>query len=138
MPLPRKAPAEKKRSAQEEQVQRWLVSGDPILEAEARSRLSASATNSEIPITEFSPERTPEILSDCDLEWDQEEISLGRSNILDLSDVLARIDCERARIQWQPEDLQQYCLDQYGQIRARLTDDDLISLLLALQQLGID
>jgi hypothetical protein len=51
--------------------------------------------------------------------------------------VLARIDCERARLQWQPEALQQYCLDQYGQIRACLTDDELISLLLALRQLEI-
>ena len=47
-----------------------------------------------------------------------------------LSDVLAGIDCERTRLQWQPKDLQQYCLDQYGQIRASLTDDELIRLLL--------
>jgi len=138
LPLPRKLPDKQKRSAQDEQMQRWLVGGDPILEAEARSRLSASTIGLEIPITEFSPDQTPETSSKCDREWDQEEISLERSDILDLSDVLARIDCERARLQWQPEDLQQYCLDQYGQIRASLTDDDLISLLLALRQPGID
>ncbi|MCY7275708.1 MAG: hypothetical protein LH702_18705 [Phormidesmis sp. CAN_BIN44] len=138
MPLPRKAPNEKKRSAQAEQMQRWLVSGDPILEAEARSRLSVSAINSEMPTTEFTPEPMPETLSEFDREWGQEEISSVRSDTLDLSDVLARIDCERARLQWHPEDLQQYCLDQYGQIRARLTDDELISLLMTLRQRRID
>ena len=91
-----------------------------------------------MPITELTPERTPEVLSECDREWDQEDISLQRLDILDLSDVLTEIDCERARLQWQREDLQQYCLDQYGQIRSSLTDDDLISLLLALRQMGID
>ena len=54
--LPRKAPNEKKRSAQEAQMQRWLVSGDPILEAEARSRLAASALNLEMLTTEFGVE----------------------------------------------------------------------------------
>jgi hypothetical protein len=136
-PLPRKAPNEKKRSSQAEQMQRWLVSGDPILEAEARSRLAASAINSEMPTTEFTPGRTPERLSECDQEQEQEENSLERSDTLDLSDVLARIDCERVRLQWQPEEFQQYCLNQYGQIRAHLTDDELISLLLALRQLEI-
>ena len=133
LPLLRKVPDKQKRSAQDEQMQRWLMSGDPILEAEARSRLSAPAIGLEIPITEFSPDQTPETSSKCDREWDQEDISLERSDTLDLSDVLARIDCEQVRLQWQPEDLQQYCLNQYGQIRARLTDDELISLLLALQ-----
>jgi len=135
LPLLRKVPDKQKRSAQDEQMQRWLMSGDPILEAEARSRLSAPAIGLEIPITEFSPDQTPETSSKCDREWDQEDISLERSDTLDLSDVLARIDCEQVRLQWQPEDLQQYCLNQYGQIRARLTDDELISLLLALQQM---
>ncbi|MCY7277949.1 MAG: hypothetical protein LH702_30500, partial [Phormidesmis sp. CAN_BIN44] len=108
------------------------------LEAEARSRLSVSAINSEMPTTEFTPEPMPETLSEFDREQEQEEISSVRSDTLDLSDVLARIDCERARLQWQPEELQQYCLDQYGQIRACLTDDDLISLLPILRQLRID
>ena len=135
LPLPKKASDEKKGSVQDKQMQRWLTSGDPILEAEARSRLSASAIGLEIPITEFSPDRTPETSSECD--QDQEETSPVRPDTLDLSDALARIDCERARLQWQPEDLQQYCLDQYGQIRASLTDDELISLLLALRQLEI-
>ena len=116
-------------------MQRWLVSGDPILEAEARSRSSASKMGSEISMAEVRVQTTPETLSECDR--DREETSLVRSDILDLSDVLARIDCEQARLQWQREDLQQYCLDQYGQIRARLTDDELISLLLALRQLRI-
>ena len=117
-------------------MQRWLTSGDPILEAEARSRLSAPATTSEIPVVEFTPEPMPETLSECDR--DQEDTFPTRLDILDLSDVLVRIDCEQARLQWQPKDLQQYCLDQYGQIRSSLTDDDLISLLLALRQMGID
>ena len=43
LPLLRKVPGKQKRSAQDEQMQRWLMSGDPILEAEARSRLSAPA-----------------------------------------------------------------------------------------------
>jgi len=49
---------------------------------------------------------------------DQAEISLVRLDILDLSEVLARIESERVRLHWQREELQQYCLDQYGQIRA--------------------
>jgi hypothetical protein len=122
---------EKKRSAQEEQMQRWLVSGDPILEAEARSQLSASAIESKSSTTEVSSKPTPEISR----ERDQGEVPPARSDILDLSDVLARIDCERVRLQWQPEDLQQYCIDQYGRFRSSLHDDELISLLLALRQL---
>ena len=128
--LPRKALNEKKGSAREEQMQRWLVSGDPILEAEARSRLVTSTTRTEIPVVESTPEPTPESLSGCE---DQEDTSLAQLNILDLSEVLVRIDCERVRLHWQLQELQQYCLNQYGQIRACLTDDDLINLLLALQ-----
>ena len=84
-PLPRKVPDEKKRSAQEEQMQHWLVSGDPILEAEARSQLCAFAIGSAIPTAEFSPDRTPEILSECDREWNQEEIFPVRPDTLDLA-----------------------------------------------------
>ena len=119
LPLPRKALDEKKRSAQDEQMQRWLVSGDPILEAEARSRLPASAISSEMPTTEFMPERTPEISSECD----RDEAFSARLNFLDLSDVIARIDCQRMRLQWQPQELQQYCFDQYGRLRHSLHDD---------------
>ena len=68
LPLLRKVPDKQKRSAQDEQMQRWLMSGDPILEAEARSRLSAPAIGLEIPITEFSPDQTPETSSKCDRE----------------------------------------------------------------------
>ena len=135
LPLLRKAPKGRKLSAQDAQMQRWLVSGDPILEAEARSRLSASAIRPALPVGEFTPEPTPERLGECE---NQENTSPAQLDILDLSEVLARIDCERARLHWQPQALQQYCLDEYGQIRACLPDDDLISLLLALQQLGID
>ena len=129
-PLPRKALDEKKRSAQDEQMQRWLVSGDPILEAEARSRLVTSTTRAEIPVVESTPEPRLERLSECE---DQADTSPAHLDILDLSEVLARIECERVRLQWEREELQQYCLNEYGQIRTCLTDDDLINLLLALQ-----
>ena len=112
-------------------MQRWLVSGDPILEAEARSQLSASVIGSAIPTTEFSPDRTPKILSECD----RNEAFSARLNFLDLSDVIARIDCQRMRLQWQPQELHQYCFDRYGRLRHSLHDDELISLLLTLRQL---
>ena len=117
-------------------MQRWLTSGDPILEAEARSRLSAPVIESKIPVVEFTPEPMPETLSECDRN--REDTFPTRLDILDLSDVLTEIDCERARLRWRREDLQQYCLNQYGQIRSSLTDDELISLLLTLRQMGID
>ena len=124
-------PDEKRCSAQDEQTQRWLVSGDPILEAEARSRSSTSVIKLEMPAAEFTLERTPEVLSECD----RDEASSAQLNFLDLSNVIAGIDCERVRLQWKPQELQQYCLDQYGRLRVSLHDDELISLLLVLQQL---
>ena len=114
-----------------QQIETWLNSGDPILEAEARSRLSAVKIEVDTQTAEFPLPSLPKVLADPDRDEDVR----SRLAILDLSDVLARIDCERVRLHWQPEALRQYCLDQYGQLRSSLTDDDLIHLLLTLRQM---
>ena len=135
-PVPKKLPFVQESSAQAKQRQRWLNSGDPILEAEARSQMPAVTIDSDLLPKADPVEPTPERLSDLDRE--QGEISLARSEILDLSDVIAGIDCERSRLHWQPEEFRQYCLDRYGQPRSNLPDDDLIHLLLTLRQLELE